>query len=74
MQFFVHRPLDVLMDRYDTEFGCTPAQYHAAIDKLWKALEVTTPQEPDCFTLAAREIVRLRNRVKELEDHLAEKQ
>lgn len=59
------------MDRYDADFDCTPAQYHASIDKLWKALEVTTPQEHDCFTLAAREIVRLRNRVKELEDHLA---
>lgn len=60
------------MDKYNSEFDCTPAQYHACIDKLWKALEAKGPQQEDCFTMAAKEIVRLRNRVKELESHLAE--
>lgn len=58
---------DYSQHRYDVDFGCSPAQYHGAIDKLWEALGVTEVQEEDCFTLAAKEIVRLRNRVKELE-------
>ncbi len=52
---------------YNADFGCTAAQYHASIDKLWAALEVEGVQEHDCFTLAAMEIERLRRRVQELE-------
>jgi hypothetical protein len=59
------------MNQYDHHFGCTPAQYHGAIDRLWKALRVEGPQESDCFTMAAAEIERLRDRVNELESHLA---
>jgi hypothetical protein len=67
----LHCLLEVFMDGYDTRFDCTPAQYHGAIDRIWKALDVQGPQQEDCFTMAAKEIVRLRKRVKELEDHLA---
>lgn len=45
---------------FNSEFGCTPAQYHNGLDKLWDALAVDGPQEEDCFTLAANEIKRLR--------------
>lgn len=51
------------MDRYNSDFGCTPAQYHASIDKLWKALKAEGPQQEDCFTMAAKEIERLRSQV-----------
>jgi hypothetical protein len=62
----------MISNAYDPDFDCTPAQYHGAIDTLWAALEVHGPQQDDCFTMAANEIVRLRNRVKELEAHMAE--
>jgi hypothetical protein len=62
----------MISNAYDPDFDCTPAQYHGAIDKLWTALEVQGPQKDDCFTMAANEIVRLRNRVKELEAHMTE--
>jgi hypothetical protein len=54
-------------DKYNVDFGCTPAQYDAAIAKIWKALEVSGTQQEDCFTMAAKEIKRLRERVRELE-------
>lgn len=38
------------------EFGCTPQQYHAGLDKLWVALGLTEVQDEDVFTLAARKI------------------
>ena len=66
------RRLGMLSNVYKAEFECTPAQYHANIDKLWIALGVEGPQKDDCFTMAANEIVRLRNRVKELEAYNAE--
>lgn len=56
---------------YHPDFDCTPAQYHGAIDRLWKALDVRGPQQEDCLTLAAKEIVRLRERVRELEGQYA---
>jgi hypothetical protein len=68
LHWFVHRLLEVLMDGYDAKYDCTPAQYHGAIDRIWKALEVQGPQQEDCFTIAAKEIVRLRKRVKELDE------
>jgi len=37
-------------------YHCSPEQYHAGIDKLWAALEITTTQDEDVFTLAARAI------------------
>jgi hypothetical protein len=39
-----------------TEYGITPAQYHAGLDKLWSALGLTDVQEKDVFTLAAEAI------------------
>ena len=43
--------------KYDyVDYGCTPAQYHAGLDKLWKALRVVEVQDEDVFTLAARKI------------------
>ena len=41
-------------------FDCTPQQYHAGLDKLWAALGLEGVQDEDCFTLAAREIERLK--------------
>lgn len=57
-------------DKYNADFGCTPSQYHASIDKLWKALGVSGAQNEDCFTMAANEITRLRRRVEELDSCL----
>lgn len=44
-----------------SDYGITPEQYHAALDKLWKALRITTHQEKDVFTLAAEAIDRYRS-------------
>lgn len=41
-------------------FDLTPQQYHDGVDKLWEALELEGVQDEDVFTLAAREIKRLR--------------
>jgi hypothetical protein len=41
------------------EYGITPAQYHAGLDKLWAALGLTGPQDRDVFTLAAERIRQL---------------
>lgn len=38
----------------------TPQQYHAGLDKLWNALELTDPQDEDVFSLAAQAIVKNR--------------
>lgn len=51
-------------------FDITPEQYHAGLDKLWKALGVTGPQDKDAFTLAAEAIVDQRERICYLE-HIA---
>ena len=42
------------------DYGLTPAQYHAGLGKPWDALGVTGTQDEDVFTLAGREIKRLR--------------
>ncbi len=42
------------------DYGMTPEQLHAGIDRLWKALGVEGVQADDCFTMAAAEIERLR--------------
>ena len=41
-------------------FDISPQQYHAGLDELWAALGVTGVQEQGVFTLAAREIERLK--------------
>ena len=41
-------------------FDLTPQQYHDGLDKLWSALGLTEVQGEDVFTLAARELLRLR--------------
>lgn len=51
------------LNEYNPDFDCTPAQYDARITMLWKALGLEGPQQDDCFTMAAREIVRLRERL-----------
>lgn len=43
----------------ESNFGISPEQYHAGLDKLWKALGITTVQDKDVFTLAAEKIQRL---------------
>ncbi len=45
-----------LWDTIESQYGMTPEQLHAGIDKLWKALGITTVQDEDVFTLAARRI------------------
>lgn len=52
------------MDSY-SEYGLTPEQYHAGVAKLWEALGVSGLQQEDVFTLAAKEIMRLKSKVKE---------
>lgn len=50
----------------ESDYGLTPAQYHAGLDKLWTALEnVKYNGERDVFTMCA-------DRIKELESALAE--
>ena len=40
-----------------TNFGITPAQYHAGLSKIWGALNMpSNPTGEDVFTLAARAI------------------
>lgn len=52
------------------DFGITAAQYHAGIDKLWKAVNLTGVQELDIFTICSNRIRELENRVHELESSL----
>ena len=47
--------------RHEREYGLTPEQYHAGLDKLWKALKLTGVQDTDVFTLAAERIEFLTN-------------
>ena len=46
-----------------SEYGLTPAQYHAGLDKLWAALDVTGVQDDDVFTLCAARLRRLREEI-----------
>lgn len=34
------------------DYGLTPEQYHAGVDRLWDALGLTSVQDTDVFTLA----------------------
>lgn len=47
--------------RYE-DYGITPEQYHAGLDKLWTALGLVGAQEKDVFTLAA-EAIRERDKL-----------
>lgn len=57
------------------DYGVTPAQYHAGLDKLWDALlesvqESSTPTVPwtgDVFTLAAKTIIDQRKDIEALQ-------
>ena len=46
-------------DAMQDEYGITPEQYHAGLDKLWAALKLTGVQDEDVFTLAAHRIEQL---------------
>lgn len=46
-------------------FDLSPQQYHAGLDKLWKALDVTGVQKDDVFTMASKEIQSLKRAVRE---------
>ena len=39
------------------DYGLTPEQYHAGLDKLWAALGCTGVQDKDVFTLASERIM-----------------
>ncbi len=39
-----------------SKFDLTPEQYHAGLDKLWHALDLTSVQDRDVFTIAAERI------------------
>jgi hypothetical protein len=58
----------MLVDEYDVydDYGMTPAQLHAGIHQLWKALKVATVQSTDVFTLAAERILTLESEIKDL--------
>jgi hypothetical protein len=43
-------------DKYNFDFECTPAQYHAGLARLWNALGNKNPKTEDVFTLAIRAI------------------
>jgi hypothetical protein len=42
---------------YNSDFGCTPAQYHGQLSRLWHALgPIRNQTNEDIFTLAVRAI------------------
>ena len=43
-----------------SQFCCTPQQYHAGLDRLWRGLGLTGVQDDDVFTLCERELLRLK--------------
>jgi hypothetical protein len=46
------------MNDYNSDFGCTPSQYHGQLSRLWHALgPIKNPTNEDVFTLAVRAIV-----------------
>jgi hypothetical protein len=44
------------MNDYNSDFECTPEQYHAGLHMLWNVLGNRNPANEDIFTLAARAI------------------
>lgn len=53
------------------DFGISAAQYHAGIDKLWKALRLTGVQNKDVFSLCAERIQKLESIVEKIQETLA---
>jgi len=53
------------MDSYG-EYGITATQYHAGLDKLWKALAISCAQGRDVFTLCSERIAYLESEVERL--------
>lgn len=53
-------------------FDLTPQQYHAGLDKLWNALDVTGVQKDDVFTMASKEIQSLKQTVRELAESIVD--
>ena len=46
------------MNDYNSDFGCTPSQYHGQLSRLWHALgPIKNQTNEDVFTLAVRAIV-----------------
>jgi hypothetical protein len=45
----------VMLAKYDI----SPEQYHAGLDRLWRALNLTTTQSEDVFTLASQRLKHL---------------
>lgn len=52
----------------ESDYGLSPAQYHAGLDRLWTALGVTGVQSDDVFTLCAAELTTLREQVRVLRE------
>ena len=59
------------MDSYG-EYGITATQYHAGLDKLWKALAISCAQDRDVFTLCSERIAYLESEVERLKLEYAE--
>lgn len=55
------------------DYGLTPEQYHAGLDKLWTALGLTGVQDRDVFTLASERIMSAEWRMKKGEKEIARK-
>lgn len=58
-------------NEYNLNFGMTPAQFHAGLDKLWEALELDGVQEHDIFTLAAERIKQQEEVIRQLEENIS---
>jgi hypothetical protein len=51
----------------ESDYGLTPEQYHAGLDKLWDALEnVIYNGERDVFTMCSDRIKELESLIKQL--------
>jgi len=51
----------------ENDYGITPEQYHAGLDKLWEALEnVRYNGTDDVFTMCAKRINELENKLEEI--------
>lgn len=55
------------------DYGISPEQYHAGLDKLWKALEkVIYNGERDVFTMCAERIAELEKKINDIESNLSQ--
>ena len=55
---------------YHNEFGCSPAQYHGVIDRLWKVLDKAGLQDKDVFTQCEEKIKELEEENKQLREEI----